>query len=241
MTRPMPRTPTQGNNPSVTGSSIRPRANPRTAPIAKPRSLVPAKVTGPTPSNPGKSIARATAKRTRSNAEKAKQNIHRAGSALGNMGAKIGGTGTPAFQKAMNEAIVPIWRSKKHLAKLIGALDKAKRGSTEHSQIRHAISSMFGDEHIPAKHRNVNEASIDYKVSVDGLPPMFIDAKNPMEIKQKLRKLLRKPDSIGDVKRVTKSELKKYFRTKGMGKDPEVEETKESYAQIGLGPRGVYV
>ena len=222
VTRPMPRTPTQGNNPSVTGSSIRPRANPRTAPIAKPGSLVPAKVTGPTPLNPGKSIARATAKALAVTPKKPNRTSTGAGSPLSVMGAKIGGNNSPTA--GMNEAIVQ--GSKKHLAKLIGVLDKAKRGSTEHSQIRHAISSMFGDEHIPAKHRNVNEASIDYKVSVDGLPPMFIDAKNPMEIKQKLRKLLRKPDSIGDVKRVTKSELKKYFRTKGMGKDPEVEETK---------------
>lgn len=166
----MPRTPTQGNNPSVTGSSIRPRANPRTAPIAKPRSLVPAKVTGPTPSNPGKSIARATAKALAVTPKKPNRTSTGAGSALGNMGAKIGGNNSPTA--------------------------------------------------------GMNEASIDYKVSVDGLPPMFIDAKNPMEIKQKLRKLLRKPDSIGDVKRVTKSELKKYFRTKGMGKDPEGEETK---------------
>lgn len=67
----------------------------------------------------------------------------------------------------------------------------------------------------------VSEATIDYKVNVEGLPPMFIDAKNPGEVKMKLRKLLRRPDSIGDVTRITKADLKKYFRIKGMGKDPE--------------------
>lgn len=74
---------------------------------------------------------------------------------------------------------------------------------------------------IPKGEHNLSEATIDYKVNVEGLPPMFIDAKNPGDVKMKLRKLLRRPDSIGDVTRITKADLKKYFRIKGMGKDPE--------------------
>jgi ribosomal protein L21E len=54
----------------------------------------------------------------------------------------------------LDEAVIK-QGSKEHLEKLRGMLDKAKPGSTDHSQIRHAISSMFGDRHIPAKHRNV--------------------------------------------------------------------------------------
>jgi len=83
------------------------------------------------------------------------------------------------------------------------------------------------DEDCPMykmKKESIDEATIDYKVNVDGLPPMFIDAKNPGEVKMKLRKLLRRPDSIGDVTRITKTDLKKYFRIKGMGKDPEAVE-----------------
>lgn len=38
--------------------------------------------------------------------------------------------------------------SKEHLARLKDMLKKAKPGSADHSQIRHAISSMFGDEHL---------------------------------------------------------------------------------------------
>jgi len=45
--------------------------------------------------------------------------------------------------------------SKEHLERLKTMLDKAKPGSADHSQIRHAISSMYGDAHIPAKHKNV--------------------------------------------------------------------------------------
>jgi hypothetical protein len=52
--------------------------------------------------------------------------------------------------------------SKEHLDELIGYLEKAKPGSTDHSQIRQAIESMFGKDKIPKKHRNVKE-SIDVR------------------------------------------------------------------------------
>jgi hypothetical protein len=55
----------------------------------------------------------------------------------------------------LDEAIMQ--GSKEHLEKLKGMLDKAKPGSSDHSQIRHAISSMFGAEHIPDKHKKMSE------------------------------------------------------------------------------------
>jgi hypothetical protein len=54
----------------------------------------------------------------------------------------------------LDEAVIK-QGSKEHLKELQGMLDKAKPGSADHSQIRQAISSMFGDKHIPAKHKNV--------------------------------------------------------------------------------------
>lgn len=65
----------------------------------------------------------------------------------------------PAYTKEeadVNEA------SKEHLERLKSMLDKAKPGSADHSQIRQAISSMYGDKHIPAKHRNVKPDAYDY-------------------------------------------------------------------------------
>jgi len=72
---------------------------------------------------------------------------------------------------------------------------------------------------------NTNE-EIDYKVSVDGLPDMYIKAKSPAEIKTKLRKIVKKPDTIQSVERVTKSMLNKIFRDKAMGKE-EPNDTEE--------------
>lgn len=59
--------------------------------------------------------------------------------------------------------------SKEHLKKLQGMLDKVKPGSVDHSQIRGAIESKFGKQHIPAKHRNVKpdmyeEVELDEKL-----------------------------------------------------------------------------
>ena len=62
-------------------------------------------------------------------------------------------------QKSMasmrNEEVELDEASKEHLERLKAMLDKAKPGSADHSQIRHAISAQYGAKHIPAKHRNV--------------------------------------------------------------------------------------
>jgi hypothetical protein len=120
----------------------------------------------------------------------------------------------------LDEAIIQ--GSKEHLAKLKDMLDKVKPGSPDHSQIRGAISAMFGDQHIPAKHRNVKTdfyEELDFKVSVDGLPDMYVKANSPAEVKASLRKVIRKPDTIQSVDRVTQTMLKKIFRDKAMGKE----------------------
>jgi hypothetical protein len=69
----------------------------------------------------------------------------------------------------LNEAIIQ--GSKEHLKKLQGMLDKAKPGSAEHSQIRGAITSMFGKQHIPVKHRNVKPDVYEEVEQLDELSP----------------------------------------------------------------------
>jgi hypothetical protein len=60
---------------------------------------------------------------------------------------------------------------------------------------------------------------MDFKVSVDGLPDMFVRGKSPSEVKANLRKIVKKPDMIQSVDRVTQSMVKKIFRDKAQGKD----------------------
>ncbi len=66
----------------------------------------------------------------------------------------------------------------------------------------------------------------DYKVNVEGLPTFFMTGSSAEDIKKKLRMMLKKSDMIQSVDRVTKADVKKAFRMKGMGKDEEINEAR---------------
>lgn len=51
-----------------------------------------------------------------------------------------------------------------------------------------------------------------FKVEVEGLPDMFIEADSEAGVKQELRKKLKKADDIKSVKRTTPTAVKNYFR-----------------------------
>mgnify|MGYP001365620749 CR=1 FL=1 len=73
--------------------------------------------------------------------------------------------------------------------------------------------------------RKTNEAA-NYSVSIEGLPRIFMTSDSPSKLKQELRKIVRKPDMIQDVKRITDADVKKSFRLKAQGKE-EPEQTNE--------------
>ena len=70
-----------------------------------------------------------------------------------------------------------------------------------------------------------NEGS--YKVSIAGLPDMYMDDKTPGQLLQKLRKIVKQPSMIQDVERTTDAKKKKAFRQKAQGR--EVTEYKYDY------------
>ena len=72
---------------------------------------------------------------------------------------------------------------------------------------------------------NVKEGS--YKVSIAGLPDMYMDDKTPGALLQKLRKIVKQPSMIQDVERTTDAKKKKAFRQKAQGR--EVAEYKYDY------------
>lgn len=73
---------------------------------------------------------------------------------------------------------------------------------------------------IKVEETNLTE-ELYFKVDVQGLPTMYMTGSSEAGIKQELRKIVRKPDMIGSIDRVTKSEVRKAFRLKSMGKDEE--------------------
>ena len=66
-----------------------------------------------------------------------------------------------------------------------------------------------------------------YKVSIAGLPDMYMDDKTPGALLQKLRKIVKQPSMIQDVERTTTAKKRKAFRQKAQGR--EVSEYKYDY------------
>ena len=76
-----------------------------------------------------------------------------------------------------------------------------------------------------AKKKKIKEGS--YKVSIAGLPDMYMDGKTPGALLQKLRKIVKQPSMIQDVERTTTAKKRKAFRQKAQGR--EVAEYKYDY------------
>jgi len=73
--------------------------------------------------------------------------------------------------------------------------------------------------------KDIKEGS--YKVSIAGLPDMYMDDKTPGALLQKLRKIVKQPSMIQDVERTTTAKKRKAFRQKAQGR--EVAEYKYDY------------
>ena len=75
------------------------------------------------------------------------------------------------------------------------------------------------------QNKEIKEGS--YKVSIAGLPDMYMDGKTPGALLQKLRKIVKQPSMIQDVERTTTAKKRKAFRQKAQGR--EVSEYKYDY------------
>ena len=84
------------------------------------------------------------------------------------------------------------------------------------------ISQMLDKEKKPIKKEDTS-----FKVSIDGLPDMYMNDKTPGALLQKLRKIVKQPSMIKDVDRTTTNKVKKAYRDKAQGR--EVKEYKYDY------------
>ena len=73
----------------------------------------------------------------------------------------------------------------------------------------------------------LNKEDTSFKVSIDGLPDLYMNDKTPGALLQKLRKIVKQPSLIKDVDRITKNKMKKAYRDKAQGR--EVKEYKYDY------------
>ena len=142
--------------------------------------------------------------------------------------AKFAGSTLKLFGQLNRNGTKPeLDRNKPSLAKLQRRSDQKKNiKKTQSAYDKHNKNDML------AKHGfkrpmmdNVKEGS--YKVSIAGLPDMYMDDKTPAALLQKLRKIVKQPSMIQDVERTTDAKKKKAFRQKAQGR--EVTEYKYDY------------
>jgi len=115
----------------------------------------------------------------------------------------------PTFAKLRKKAI-----QKKNIKKTQSAFDKHNKDDV---LSKHGFKRPMMDD--------VKEGS--YKVSIAGLPDMYMDDKTPGALLQKLRKIVKQPSMIQDVERTTTAKKRKAFRQKAQGR--EVSEYKYDY------------
>ena len=107
----------------------------------------------------------------------------------------------PTFAKLRKKQI-----QKKNIKKTQSAYDKHNKDDV---LSKHGFKRPMMD--------NLKEAS--YKVSIAGLPDMYMDDKTPGALLQKLRKIVKQPSMIQDLERTTDAKKRKAFRQKAQGRE----------------------
>ena len=127
--------------------------------------------------------------------------------------AKSDDTKKELLKKALNkEGVIPNYADKMK-NKNINQTDKDKLLK---------MRQMLDKEKKPIKKEDTS-----FKVSIDGLPDLYMNDKTPGALLQKLRKIVKQPSLIKDVDRITKNKMKKAYRDKAQGR--EVKEYKYDY------------
>jgi len=68
---------------------------------------------------------------------------------------------------------------------------------------------------------------IRWKVKIEGLPVFFMEGSSAASVRMQLRKILRSPEMLQDVTRVTELDFKKMLRSRLAGKDIEKDDDEE--------------
>ena len=68
---------------------------------------------------------------------------------------------------------------------------------------------------------------IRWKVKIEGLPVFFMEGSSAAAVRMQLRKILRSPEMLQDVTRVTELDFKKMLRSRLAGKDIEKDDDEE--------------
>ena len=95
--------------------------------------------------------------------------------------------------------------------------------------VKDLVKKLRGGSKVHAKQADdlekaMKTEAMNFAVSIEGLPTMFMSADSPGMLKQTLRKIVKQPSMIQSGKRVTDAKVKKTFRLKAQGRDEEMKE-----------------
>lgn len=144
-----------------------------------------------------------------------------------------GGDSMPADEMTISELKIACYAAHNILERIeegamiqrwqISAIVKAKE------ELASVYTSMSADEiddededegeYVGYEYPRMYGEEADYKVTVDGLPDMYVKADSPSEVKNSLRKVVKNPEMIKNVERIAKASLQKMFRDKASGKE----------------------
>ena len=99
-----------------------------------------------------------------------------------------------------------------------------KKGTTVPDHVRDSIykhTAKFAKESVTEAVVDFDSPGMMFKVSVEGLPDMFMAGRGPSDIKAQLRKIVKQPSMIQSVKRMPKTAVKKMFRDIFQGREEE--------------------
>ncbi len=122
------------------------------------------------------------------------------------------------LQKAIDEGINPyvsMYRDKKNGKMVYDVLDKNEKSAFKTSNMKVA-QDYLNKNYNKLKEENINEAK--FAVKLMGIPgAIYIDAESAGKVKQKIRKMLRKPDDLISVERVLPTDFKADLRQRIKG------------------------
>ena len=128
------------------------------------------------------------------------------------------------FKAGVQRALVGPSTKKKPL--MFRTMGKDAKDAQKKADAIRALKNRDANRFNIAKHALAKEDT-SFKVSIDGLPDMYMNDKTPGALLQKLRKIVKQPSLIKDIDRTTKSKVKKAYRDKAQGR--EVKEYKYDY------------
>jgi hypothetical protein len=154
--------------------------------------------------------------------------------------AKLAGSSLKLFgqkNRSFSELSMRLKTKAKVQRALVGPSKKARpdwmrdtgKGAKELDKKAKGITALAkrDDTKLSIAKRALNKEDTSFKVSIDGLPDLYMNDKTPGALLQKLRKIVKQPSLIKDVDRITKSKVKKAYRDKAQGR--EVKEYKYDY------------